>query len=42
MDIKTQGHGAVSKDHDSSTAELGGPEIGRKMSRVSESKQTGR
>lgn len=42
MDTKTQGHGAVSKDHDSSTAELRGPEIGRKMSRVSKSKQTGR
>lgn len=30
--MKTQGHGAVSKDRDSSTAELRGPEIGRKMS----------
>lgn len=39
MDVKTQGHGAVSEDHDSSTAELRGPEISSKRSRVSKSKQ---
>lgn len=37
--MKTQGHGAVSEDHDSSTAELRGPEIGGKRSRVSKNKQ---
>ena len=33
--MKTQAHGAVSEDHDSSMAELRGPEIGSKRSRVS-------